>query len=67
MSEFLNNSDDSGLPAGHPVRVYIEENQLIRDTISNIHNINIKDNPNKQATSDSAEYISNTVSMFIDS
>lgn len=44
MSEFLNNSDDSGLPAGHPVRVYIEENQLIRDTISNIHNINIKDN-----------------------
>ena len=28
---------------------------------------NIKDNPNKQATSDSAEYISNTVSMFIDS
>jgi len=28
---------------------------------------NLKDNPNKQATSDSAEYISNTVSMFIDS
>ena len=28
---------------------------------------NINDNPNKQATSDSAEYISNTVSMFIDS
>jgi len=28
---------------------------------------NIKSNPNKQATSDSAEYISNTVSMFIDS
>jgi len=28
---------------------------------------NIKNNPNKQATSDSAEYISNTVSMFIDS
>ena len=28
---------------------------------------NIKDNKNKQATSDSAEYISNTVSMFIDS
>jgi hypothetical protein len=28
---------------------------------------NIKNNPNKQATGDSAEYISNTVSMFIDS
>jgi hypothetical protein len=28
---------------------------------------NIKDNPNKQATSDSGEYISNVVSMFIDS
>lgn len=44
MSEFLNNSDDSDLPAGHPVRVYTEENQLIRDTIANIQNINIKDN-----------------------
>jgi len=28
---------------------------------------NIKSNPNKQATSDSGEYISNVVSMFIDS
>ena len=28
---------------------------------------NIKNNPNKQATSDSGEYISNVVSMFIDS
>ena len=28
---------------------------------------NINDNPNKQATGDTAEYISNTVSMFIDS
>jgi len=28
---------------------------------------NIKNNPNKQATGDTAEYISNTVSMFIDS
>ena len=28
---------------------------------------NIKDIPNNQATSDSAEYISNTVCMFIDS
>jgi len=45
MSEFLNNNEDeTGLPDGHPVRVYMEENQLIRNTIENINNINIKDN-----------------------
>ena len=44
MSEFLNNHDESGLPVGHPVRVYTEENQLIRDLIENITNINIKEN-----------------------
>ena len=42
MSEFLNNSDDSDLPAGHPVRVYTEENQLNRSSEFNITSINGK-------------------------
>ena len=44
MSEFLNTNNDSGLPDGHPVQVYMDENQLIRDIIENINNINIQDN-----------------------
>ena len=44
MSEFLNTSNDSGLPDGHPCQVYLDENQLIRDIIENINNINIKEN-----------------------
>ena len=44
MSEFLNTGNDSGLPDGHPCQVYLDENQLIRDIIENINNINIKDN-----------------------
>jgi len=32
------------LPAGHPVRVYLEENQLIRELIDNINNTNIEEN-----------------------
>jgi len=44
MSEFLSNSEDEELPKGHPVRVYMEENQLIAQLIENINNINIKEN-----------------------
>ncbi len=44
MSEFLNTDNDSGLPDGHPCQVYMDENQLIRDIIENINNINIQDN-----------------------
>ena len=46
MSEFLNNNDedDTGLPDGHPVRVYMDENKLIQDIIEKINNTNIKDN-----------------------
>jgi DUF438 domain-containing protein len=46
MSEFLtedNQSSQNPLPNGHPVKVYLDENQLIRDTIENINNTNIKD------------------------
>ena len=32
------------LPDGHPVRVYLEENQLIRELIDNINNVNIQEN-----------------------
>ncbi len=44
MSEFLNNDkNDTKLPSGHPVQVYMDENRLIRDTIKNINNTNIKE------------------------
>ena len=44
MSEFLNTNNNSGLPDGHPVQVYMEENQLIRSIVTNINNINIEEN-----------------------
>ncbi len=45
MSEFLNtNEDDTNLPAGHPVRVYMDENRLIQNIIENINSVNIQDN-----------------------
>ena len=44
MSEFLNGGHRTGLVAGHPCRVYYEENDLTRDLIENINNINIQDN-----------------------
>ena len=42
MSEFLNNNS-TGLPEGHPVRVYMDENRLIIELIEKINDINIKD------------------------
>ena len=44
MSEFLNQGTSSNLAEGHPVRVYLDENQLIRELISNINTINIEEN-----------------------
>jgi len=35
---------NQNLPAGHPVRVYLEENALIRDLIDQINSVNIKEN-----------------------
>ena len=34
----------NNLPEGHPVRVYLEENQLIRGLMASINSINIEDN-----------------------
>jgi len=34
----------SNLPDGHPVKVYLEENQLIRKLMADINSINIQDN-----------------------
>jgi hypothetical protein len=34
----------ASLPEGHPVRVYLEENQLIRGLMASINSINIQDN-----------------------
>jgi len=42
MSEFLGNSPFSNLEKGHPVRVYLEENQLIRSLMSDINSIDIE-------------------------
>jgi len=48
MSEFLTESDkspfDGKFPDGHPVRVYLEENLLIRKYISELQSINIEEN-----------------------
>lgn len=44
MSEFLTQSNPSNLPEGHPLRVYLDENRLIRELISKINAINIEDN-----------------------
>ena len=38
MNQFAN------LPEGHPVRVYLEENQLIRGLMASINSINLQDN-----------------------
>ncbi|MBU1659797.1 PAS domain-containing protein [bacterium] len=43
MSEFLGQNQSSGLPEGHPVKVYLDENQLIRELISKINRINIEE------------------------
>ncbi|MCX6052876.1 MAG: PAS domain-containing protein [Campylobacterales bacterium] len=43
MSEFLGQSTSSSLPEGHPVRVYLDENQLIRELIFKINSINIEE------------------------
>ena len=42
--EFLGTNNNSNLPDGHPVKVYLDENRLIRDIIENINNININEN-----------------------
>ena len=34
----------NNLPEGHPVRVYLEENQLIRGLMASINSINIVEN-----------------------
>lgn len=47
MSEFLGNENPWGLQEGHPVKVYMDENQLIREIIENINNVNIKENFNQ--------------------
>jgi DUF438 domain-containing protein len=44
MSEFLNSDEssyESSLPNGHPVRVYLEENILIRELISSLEVTNL--------------------------
>ena len=43
MSEFLGQDRSSNMPEGHPVKVYLDENKLIRDIISKISKINIVD------------------------
>jgi len=49
MSEFLNNTPqekspfEGKYPDGHPVRVYLEENLLIRDYISQLKHMNVND------------------------
>jgi uncharacterized protein len=49
MSEFLNETTDNKspfegkYPDGHPVRVYLEENLLIRDYISQLQHMNVND------------------------
>ncbi|MDD2357862.1 MAG: PAS domain-containing protein [Thiovulaceae bacterium] len=41
MSEFLGQDRSSNIPEGHPVKVYLDENKLIREVISKISKINI--------------------------
>jgi DUF438 domain-containing protein len=43
MSEFLDQEHTTGLIAGHPCRVYYEENELTNNLIEKINNINIAD------------------------
>ncbi|MCD6654488.1 MAG: PAS domain-containing protein [Sulfurovum sp.] len=43
MSEFLGNGMPADLPEGHPVRVYLDENRLVRELIGKIKNINIQE------------------------
>ena len=49
MSEFLGQNRSSTIPEGHPVKVYLDENKLIREIISNINKINIQ-NQNDEFT-----------------
>ena len=42
MSEFLGQNIDEILEDGHPVRIYLEENRLIRELIGQISSINIE-------------------------
>ena len=46
MSEFLNNTSpfEGEYPEGHPVRVYLEENLLIRTIINELESVNIQEN-----------------------
>ncbi len=47
MSEFFNQQPspyDDQFPAGHPVRVYLEENLLVRDYIRQLQSIDIENN-----------------------
>ena len=44
MSEFLDTTNESGLPDGHPVEVYMDENKLIKEIIENLNNIDIQNN-----------------------
>ena len=44
MSEFLTTNEDNNLEDGHPVKVYIDENKLIKKLINDINEINIVDN-----------------------
>ncbi len=43
MSEFLSEDSFSSLPDGHPAKVYMDENKLIKNIIKKINNINVKD------------------------
>jgi len=47
MSEFLNNAEkspfDGKFPEGHPVRVYLEENLLIREYIAQLQQMNVNE------------------------
>ena len=44
MSEFLSQNDLNNLVDGHPIKVYLQENDLIRDLINQIQNLNIIEN-----------------------
>ncbi|MCX6077722.1 MAG: PAS domain-containing protein [Campylobacterales bacterium] len=43
MSEFLGQNPSSSLPEGHPIKVYLDENKLIRELIFKINSINIQE------------------------
>ncbi len=43
MSEFLGQNTSTSLPEGHPIKVYLDENKLIRELIFKINSINIEE------------------------